>query len=37
MPRIGCGLGGCSWELVEVVVERELKDVDVFVYDYNPC
>lgn len=35
MPRIGCGLGGAKWEIVEPVIKTELDDfgVDVTVYD----
>lgn len=35
MPRIGCGLAGGKWELIEPIVERELVQlgVDVTVYD----
>ena len=32
MPRIGCGLAGGDWNLVEKVIEETLK-VDVTVYD----
>ncbi len=32
MPRIGCGLAGGRWELVEKVIEETLK-VDATVYD----
>lgn len=36
MPRIGCGLAGGSWAIVEQIVEEELtrKGVAVFVYDF---
>lgn len=33
MPRIGCGLGGGSWDVVGGLVERWLDGVEVFVYD----
>lgn len=33
MPRIGCGLGGSTWENVEPIIARELAGVDVYVYD----
>jgi O-acetyl-ADP-ribose deacetylase (regulator of RNase III) len=32
MPRIGCGLAGGKWELVEKVINKTLQ-VDVYVYD----
>jgi len=37
MPRIGCGLAGGKWELIEPVIERTLSanDIDVYVYDFN--
>jgi O-acetyl-ADP-ribose deacetylase (regulator of RNase III) len=34
MPRIGCGLAGGKWSEVEPIVQRTLKDVDVYVYDF---
>lgn len=35
MPRIGCGLGGASWEMVEKIIIEELvsKGVNVTIYD----
>ena len=33
MPRIGCGLGGSTWENVEPIVAHKLAGVDVYVYD----
>lgn len=35
MPRIGCGLAGGDWDVVESIINRTLtlKDVDVTVYD----
>lgn len=35
MPRIGCGLGGSSWNLVETMVHQALveRSVNVYVYD----
>lgn len=33
MPRIGCGLAGGDWSVVESIINRTLKDVDVTVYD----
>jgi len=35
MPRIGCGLAGGSWDVVESIINRTLtlRDVDVTVYD----
>lgn len=33
LPRIGCGLGGGSWEIVSQIIEEELVDFDVVIYD----
>lgn len=37
MPRIGCGLGGGSWNQVETLIKEEICDVDIqsFVYDFD--
>ena len=37
MPRIGCGLGGGKWKLVEPIIKEELIDrgIDVTVYDLS--
>lgn len=36
MPRIGCGLAGGDWSVVESIINRTLtlRDVDVTVYDF---
>jgi O-acetyl-ADP-ribose deacetylase (regulator of RNase III) len=38
MPRIGCGLAGGRWELIEAIIVRKLtnNDIPVTVYDYRP-
>lgn len=33
MPRIGCGLAGGRWELVEPLIQKALGNQQVFVYD----
>ena len=33
MPRIGCGLAGGRWEMVEPLVQETLSGTEVFVYD----
>ena len=33
MPRIGCGLAGGTWDVVGKIVEQELGDLNVTVYD----
>jgi len=35
MPRIGCGLAGGRWDVIEAIVERTLfkQGIEVFVYD----
>lgn len=35
MPRIGCGLAGGKWEEVEQVINLELHDIKVYVYDLH--
>jgi len=37
MPRIGCGLGGSNWGMIEPIVERSLTDkgVPTYVYDFE--
>ena len=36
MPRIGCGLAGGKWEIVEDIIKDEFtkKGIEVYVYDY---
>ena len=38
MPRIGCGLAGGNWELVEPLIIKNLvnKDINVVVHDWPP-
>lgn len=36
LPRIGCGLAGGSWEIVERMIKFLLKDCDVTVVNYDP-
>lgn len=33
MPRIGCGLGGGKWDIVEQIIKDELYKIPVYVYD----
>lgn len=33
MPKIGAGLGGGNWEVIEAIINHRLKDVDVRVYE----
>lgn len=35
MPRIGTGLAAGDWELIEPIIEKTCKDLNVYVYDYN--
>jgi hypothetical protein len=37
MPRIGCGLAGGRWELIDPIIDDELvtRGVDVTVYDLD--
>nr|WP_294784101.1 macro domain-containing protein [uncultured Flavobacterium sp.] len=36
MPRIGCGLAGGKWEMIEPIIVQTLSnnDIDVIVYDF---
>lgn len=36
MPRIGCGLGGATWDQVEPIIREELSDWGVPVVVYDP-
>jgi len=36
MPRIGCGLAGSSWDIIEPIVSAQLSGLPVTVYDYAP-
>lgn len=36
MPRMGCGLAGGSWELIEAILKETVGDLSVTVYDL-PC
>jgi O-acetyl-ADP-ribose deacetylase (regulator of RNase III) len=33
MPRIGCGLAGGNWEIIEPIINETLLDISVTVYD----
>jgi len=33
MPKIGAGLGGGDWNIIERIIEEELKDFEVLVYE----
>ena len=35
MPRIGCGLAGGRWSVVEEIINRTLLDIPIFVYDLD--
>ena len=34
MPRIGCGLAGGKWEVVEMIIKKTMT-VDTYVYDFQ--
>lgn len=34
MPRIGCGLAGGSWDIIELII-KEFITVDVYIYDFE--
>lgn len=33
LPRIGCGLAGGDWRVMEPIIEEVFKDYDVYIYD----
>lgn len=33
MPMIGSGLGGGAWEIIEAIIEYNMKDRKVFIYE----
>jgi len=37
LPRIGCGLAGGKWEIIEPIIKKELltHDIPVYVYDFE--
>lgn len=35
MPRIGCGLAGGRWEIIEVLLLEYLGSFDIYVYDWR--
>jgi len=36
LPKIGAGLAGGDWDLIEAIIEEELADVDVTIVNYAP-
>jgi O-acetyl-ADP-ribose deacetylase (regulator of RNase III) len=34
MPRIGCGLAGGKWSMIEPLLTKMLPDISVYVYDF---
>jgi O-acetyl-ADP-ribose deacetylase (regulator of RNase III) len=36
MPRIGCGLAGGDWHVVEAILDSVFGDLPIFVYDFTP-
>lgn len=35
IPKIGCGLGGGDWEIVEKIITEECPDLDITCVEYN--
>ena len=35
MPRIGCGLGGGDWNVIEKIIEQAFNGTEVYVYDFK--
>ena len=36
LPKLGAGLAGGDWSIIEKIIEEELKDEDVTVVNYKP-
>lgn len=36
LPKIGAGLGGGDWDIIEKIIEEELKDQNVSIAVFNP-
>jgi O-acetyl-ADP-ribose deacetylase (regulator of RNase III) len=36
LPKIGAGLAGGDWDLIEAIIGRELKDMTVTIVNYKP-
>jgi hypothetical protein len=36
MPRIGCGLGGGTWSMVEAIIRKALADTNFEIFVYDP-
>ena len=36
LPLIGCGLGGGDWNIVNKIIKKELKDMDVTIVKFKP-
>lgn len=35
MPKIGCGLAGGSWDIIEAMINPYTNEVETFVYEYE--
>lgn len=35
LPKIGCGLAGGNWNIVEAIINEVFKDMEVTVYEYQ--
>lgn len=35
MPKIGTGLAGGDWAVIEPIIQEQLRDIPVFVYEYG--
>jgi len=35
-PRIGCGIGGGSWDEVSKIIDEELGNFETYIYDLEP-
>ena len=35
LPKIGCGLAGGKWSIVEAIINEAFQDMEVIVYEFN--
>lgn len=35
-PKIGCGIGGGDWDLINSLIEKYTPDLKIIIYDYRP-
>ena len=35
MPKIGCGLGGGDWNIIQEIIRKKLDELDIYVYNFD--